>query len=296
MSITEETVDMHSEISYNGDGTMDKDKKEFSFDTIGLKNDFMFCTVMRKAELCKPFLEMLLGISIRELKYAEKQMTVDIVSDAKSIRMDVYAGDEAGTIYNIEMQVQPKNNLPKRARYYQDLIDLNLLDKGHDYSELPNNIVISVCDFDPFGRKRVRYSYENRLIEEPECSLADGTMKVFLNLNGDLTGVNVELRALIHYMLTGEATTEYTEALEREIRIVRSNARWRREYMTLQEKMDDCYRDGRVEGLADGIKQDRAQFGAVIRMLVDEGRSEELPFVAERIEEYIAEFGLNDGT
>lgn len=300
MSRAEETVDMHSEISYNGDGTMNNDKKEFSFDTIGLKNDFMFCTVMRKAEFCKPFLEMLLGIPIRELKYAEKQMTVDIVSDAKSIRMDVYAGDEAGTIYNIEMQVQPKNNLPKRARYYQDLIDLNLLDKGHDYSELPNNIVIFVCDFDPFKDNQVLYTYENRRTTQPEIPLEDGTLKVFMNLRGNLAGVNTELRALIHYMVTGEATTEYTEALEHEIRIVRSNARWRREYMTLQEKMDDCYRDGRAEGLADGIKQGikqgRELFGAVIRKLIDEGRSEELPFVAERIEEYIVEFGLNSGT
>lgn len=279
---------------------MKTDKHEFSFDEIGLKDDFMFCTVMRKAEFCKPLLEMILGISIRELQYAEKQMTVDIVRDARSIRMDVYAGDEKGTVYNIEMQVQPRNNLPKRARYYQDLIDLNLLDKGHDYSELPDNIVIFVCDFDPFKDNQMLYSYENRRTSKPEIPLDDGTLKVFLNLKGVPDGETVELQKLIHYMNTGEATSEYTRALDNEIRIVRSNARWRREYMTLQEKLDDYYNDGRAEGHAkgraeghaEGRAEGRALVGSVIRHLVESGRMAELPFAEQRLEEYAKEFGL----
>lgn len=291
---------------------MDRDRREFSFDTIDLKNDFMFCTVMRKAEYCKPFLEMLLRIPIRELRYAEKQMTMDIAADAKSIRLDVFAGDEAGTVYNIEMQVQSRENLPRRARYYQDMIDLNLLDKGHDYSELPNNIVIFVCDFDPFGRNRMVYSYENRMIEEPEVPLVDGTLKVFLNLRGRLAEVGDELRALVHYMNTGEATTEYTKSLDSEIRTVRSNVRWRREYMTLEEKFRDYFTDGRragmevgleegravgrAEGLAvgraEGLAQGRELIERIIQCLIAENRTEELPLVVKNFEKYLAEFDL----
>ena len=41
----------------------------------------------------------------------------------RSIRMDVYAMDEDGIIYNSEMQKQLKYDLPKRSRYYQGMLD-----------------------------------------------------------------------------------------------------------------------------------------------------------------------------
>lgn len=34
------------------------------------------------------------------------------------------------------MQIHIKRNLPKRMRYYQGMIDLNILEKGGDYNEL----------------------------------------------------------------------------------------------------------------------------------------------------------------
>ena len=35
------------------------------FDKLTIMNDFMFGTVMRKEEFCKPFLETILGVKIR---------------------------------------------------------------------------------------------------------------------------------------------------------------------------------------------------------------------------------------
>ncbi len=271
-----------------------------SFDNIGIKNDFMFCTIMRKAEFCKPFLEMVLGISIRELCYAEKQATIDIASRAKSIRLDVYTNDEAGTVYNIEMQVRPREDLPKRARYYQDLIDLNLIDKGYKYSALPNSIVIFVCDFDPFHRGRVLYCYENRLTDGSGEPLGDGTMKVFMNLRGEQRDINGELSVLVRYVNTGETSTSFTQSLDNEVRAVRSNERWRREYMTLQEALDERYQEGQEEGYEKGHAEGREEGHAetvvmidkVIQRLVADNRTAELPFVAQNLEKYCDEFGL----
>ena len=41
----------------------------------------------------------------------------------RSIRMDVYAEDEAGNVYNTEMQNMQKTDLARRSRYYQAMID-----------------------------------------------------------------------------------------------------------------------------------------------------------------------------
>lgn len=35
-----------------------------------------------------------------------------------------------GTIYDIEMQVTDTKELPKRTRYYQSMLDLQMIDKG----------------------------------------------------------------------------------------------------------------------------------------------------------------------
>ncbi|MEI3229714.1 MAG: PD-(D/E)XK nuclease family transposase [Lachnospiraceae bacterium] len=46
--------------------------------------------------------------------------------DYHGIRLDVYAKGNSKA-FNIEMQIQPKNNLPRRTRYYHDQIDMSEL-------------------------------------------------------------------------------------------------------------------------------------------------------------------------
>ena len=42
------------------------------------------------------------------------------------------------------------------------MIDIELLEKGQDYSELKNSIIIFICTFDEFGGGRHLYTFENR--------------------------------------------------------------------------------------------------------------------------------------
>ena len=53
----------------------------------------------------------------------------------------MYAADENNTRYDIEMQIAPQQ-LGKRARYYHSQMDMELLDTGHEYKELPETYVI----------------------------------------------------------------------------------------------------------------------------------------------------------
>ena len=93
---------------------------------LGFVNDFMFAKVMRNRKLCKQLLEVILDVAIEHIEYLEEQKTIDHTVDAKSVRLDVYVKDDKHTIYNVEMQTSNPKNLPKRSRYYQGMIDLNL--------------------------------------------------------------------------------------------------------------------------------------------------------------------------
>ena len=123
---------------------------EKAYEELELQDDFMFSMVMRDPKYCKPFLETVLGIKIAKIEYLEPQKTIDLSVRGKSVRLDVYVEDEHHTVFNLEMQATSRKNLPKRMRYYQGMIDLNILKKGGDYKELKPSYVIFICTFDIF--------------------------------------------------------------------------------------------------------------------------------------------------
>ena len=83
------------------------------------------------------------------------------------------------------MQTTSYAELPKRSRYYQDVIDLNIIEKGDTYDILGVSYVIFICTFDFFKKDRSVYEFENICVEDANIRLNDGTHKIFLNTKGD---------------------------------------------------------------------------------------------------------------
>lgn len=215
----------------------------------GYTDDFLFGKVMRNPEICKQMIEAILDIKIERIEYPEEQKVIDMTADSKSVRLDVYVKDTKDVIYNIEMQPVKRDNLPKRSRYYQGMIDLNLIEKGDSYKNLNQSYVIFICCFDLFGRNRCKYTFENRCIEEPDIPLEDGTLKIFLNSKGDLSGLNATLRAFLSYINNGTLSENtFITLLDNEIKKARENLEWRREYMTLFMRDQENQELGRAEG------------------------------------------------
>lgn len=220
-----------------------------TWEKLEITDDFLFGKVMRNPELCKRTIEVILGIEIDRIDYLEEQKTIDMSLDVKSIRLDVYVKDGANTVYNIEMQPVKRDNLPKRSRYYQGMIDLALIEKGEHYSKLNRSYVIFICSFDLFGKNRCVYTFENRCIEDSEISLGDETVKVFLNSRGDSTHLNSNLKAFLEYMNhKKESENDFITMLDREVKKAKANLEWRREYMTLYIKFQEMMEEGREEG------------------------------------------------
>ena len=160
---------------------MTKRYKELCF-----TDNFMFCKVVaNNPELCRHMLELILGKAIRRVNIKAEEKVIDITPEAKSIRMDVYLDDDENTVYDLEMQTSAKKNLPKRLRYYQGVIDLNLIEKGDDYDQLPETVIVFICTFDYFGKGLPFYVFENRCEAMPELLLGDETKRIFVNPFGN---------------------------------------------------------------------------------------------------------------
>ena len=198
-----------------------------------IKDNFVFGAVMQNPRKCKALLECILGIKIRKIKYPELEKTIDKAIGSKSVRLDVYVEDEFDTIYNIEIQATNRKNLPKRSRYYQGIIDINIIDKGDDYKKLKKSYVIFICDYDEFGKGRHIYTFENMCLEEPGLRLGDDTVKIILNTKGTMDDVGEDVKELLHYIAGQEPKSELTRSLDAEVSRVKSSRKWRRKFMTL---------------------------------------------------------------
>ena len=170
------------------------------YEELELKDDFMFGLIMHDPKYVKPFLEMILKIKIRKVVYPQSQKSIDLSANAKAVRLDVYVEDDQNTVFNLEMQTSDNRNLPKRMRYYQGVIDLNILQKGQDYTKLKKSYVIFICTFDPFGEGRHIYTFCNTCQENTALTLDDDAVKIILSTKGTMDDVSPEMKRILDYI------------------------------------------------------------------------------------------------
>ena len=204
-----------------------------AWEELGISNDFLFGKVMQDAELCKEMLQRILPhLEIDHVEYPELQKGIKPDADAKSIRLDVYVRDGKGTVYDVEMQVTDTKELPKRTRYYQSLIDLQLIDKGQSYKALKPSYIIFICLFDLFEKGRHIYTFENICKEDKDIALGDGTTKIFLNTDSEMDDIAQELRAFLDYVGGKSSDDPFIQKMEEAVKEAKKNRELRLEYMT----------------------------------------------------------------
>ena len=140
-------------------------------------DDFMFCRVMQNPELCKGVIERLLEIKVERIEYPELQKEIRPYYSAHGVRMDVYVKD-SDRIFDIEMQTSVPDDLPRRMRYYQSMIDIDTLIKGSEYETLKESYVIFLCTKDPFGLGPPVYSFSTVCKEKKDIEQRVERLKI----------------------------------------------------------------------------------------------------------------------
>lgn len=224
-----------------------------SYDELTIQDNFIFQKIMRNKRICKQTLERLLDIDIKDISYPEEEKSIDVRLDSKSIRMDVYVNDENGTVFNVEMQTSKNmEELSKRTRYYQAMIDIDLLEKGQDYDALNDTYIIFICTFDIFKGKRHKYTFRNLCEEDNGVKLNDGTTKMFLSTKGEKDDVSKALKNFLDYVDGHAPADELMKEIDTEVMTAKSCDEWRREYMTLELEIKRREKLSRAEGKVEG--------------------------------------------
>ena len=240
------------------------------FENLTIQSNFMFKHVMGNKNLCQYFISNVMQCEVVDLEYIETEKELEPYFDSKCVRLDVIVVDKNNNRYNLEMQVRNVIGketklplLPKRARYYQSVMDMDMLQKGQTYDKLSPLVLVFVCAFDLFDEGRYVYTFKSRCLENLELELANDVTTMFLNANGVAGNVTPQMVNFLEYVKTQVPNDAYTRELEAEVARLKQDKEVRRKYMVLQAELRDteiiAFEAGEAQEHAVGLAEGEVQ-------------------------------------
>lgn len=165
-----------------------------------IDNDYIFMKTMQHKNICKRFIEILLGKKVRKLTYTLQSKKKTSFWQKPSVLTSIAEGSD--TVINIELQTSHYENLVIRARYYKSILDATSLKKGDDYEKLKDCVVVFLCKADPFGKGLPIYTLKTKCIESAFLAVDDKTTLKFFNCAQYKKVEDKELRGLMQYIYT----------------------------------------------------------------------------------------------
>ena len=236
------------------------------FEDLTIQSNFMFKHVMGNKNLCQYFISNVMQCEVVDLEYIETEKELEPYFDSKCVRLDVILVDKNNNRYNLEMQVRNVLGketklplLPKRARYYQSVMDMDMLQKGQSYDQLSPLVLVFVCAFDLFNEGRYVYTFKSRCLENLDLELGNDVTTMFLNANGVAGAVTPQMVNFLEYVRTQVPNDAYTHELEAEVARLKQDKEVRRKYMVLQAELRDtqiiAFEAGEAQGHAAGLAE-----------------------------------------
>lgn len=237
-------------------------------------DNFLFNEIMSDQEngeaLCRMILERVLKRKIGTIHFTPQKVVPGISEKSHGIVLDSYIvenieGDNGLPeidVYDIEpdKRISKKKSLPKRTRYYSDLIDVHLLETGIDYEMLPGLAIIFILSYDPFGKGEMYYEIKSVFKSHPELDYDDGIRRIYLYTDGKLPEnpdkYDIMLQNLLRYIRNSTDENVTDEDTRRLDEIVRSTKQ-KKDVGVKFMKSWEIERDLRDEGREEGRKEER---------------------------------------
>ncbi len=234
------------------------------YEKLTIRNKFMFGKVTQNPVIAQKMADLLTPVEIGAVTEAEREKFLQHRSSSKYVKLDMYLEDENGRVVDTEMQNKSNNKmvqeeLPLRIRYYQGMIDQEILSSGTDYIFLKETYIIFICTYDPFGKGKYVYHFHMTCDEDDSIQLHDKMNWIFYNTTADLSEVPEGIKKFLNYVENEHAEDEFTRLLDKEVKNARLNEEWRSEYLKTYVNDMDMRREGYIEGEKFGIERGKAE-------------------------------------
>lgn len=173
-----------------------------------IMNDVFMRNVLKRRECTEYVLQVIM--KEKELKIIDQVIQKDYKNlQGRSAVLDCVARDSGGRQMNVEIQQDNEGASPKRARYHSGLMDMNILNPGQDFDELPESYVIFITKEDVLGDGEAIY-HINRIIEESGKKFPDETHIIYVNAKRQ---DDTEFGRLMHDLHCTNAKDMYSKVL-----------------------------------------------------------------------------------
>ena len=200
-----------------------------------LMSDAFMRNVLKKKECTEHILRTVLG---EEVQVVDQTIQKDYKNlQGRSAVLDCVAEDDRNRRMNIEIQQEKEGASPKRARYHSGLIDMNTLDPGQDFDELPENYVIFITRTDVIGEKKQIYHID-RMIQETGKPFGDDTFIIYVNAGMQ---DDTEIGRLVHDLHCKKAEDMYSEVLAKRVLELKETVEGKND---MCREMDEIYNWG----------------------------------------------------
>lgn len=248
-------------------------KESKTLQELNLTDDFLFDVATEELENCKAIIELTTGLRLKSLKWKSGQKVIHNLPGKRGVRLDFIAESEDGRIFDVEMQNRNEGNIPKRTRFYQALIDAPILKSGERGFDKMNPLyIIIICNYDPYGKKKYCYTFDNQCKEVPGLRLGDEVTKLLLSTKGENEEeVPKELVDFLHYVTESnenglpDECDERLKRLHESIREIKASADMEVEYMKMEERERIIRDEGKQIGIING------KIESVLELLKDKG-------------------------
>ena len=144
-----------------------------------LMSDIFMRNVFKKRECLEYVLQVIM--EKQDLYVIDQVIQKDYKNlQGRSAVMDCVARDSTGKQFDVEIQQDNEGASPKRARYHSGLMDMNTLNPGQDFEELPESYVIFITRDDALGYGLPIYHID-RKIEEVSENFKDEAHIIYVN-------------------------------------------------------------------------------------------------------------------
>ena len=144
-----------------------------------LMSDIFMRNVFKERECLEYVLQVIMGK--QDLRVIDQIIQKDYKNmQGRSAVMDCVARDSEGKQFDVEIQQDNEGASPKRARYHSGLMDMNTLNPGQDFDELPESYVIFITRDDVLGYRLPIYHISKK-IEEVNESFQDEAHIIYVN-------------------------------------------------------------------------------------------------------------------
>ena len=145
-----------------------------------IDDDFMRCIFKDNIPLAQLTLRIITEKQDLIITSVETQKDMKRLVGARSVCLDAYGTDSSGKQYDLEIQREDKGAGKRRARYHSSVMDVENLDAGQAFDELPDTYTIFITEHDIFGRGKPIYHVE-RMMLETDALFDDGEHIMYVN-------------------------------------------------------------------------------------------------------------------